>query len=296
MAHPSDTAHEALQRVLVFANGKGGVGKSSLTANEAGLLAANGYNVLLVDLDPQGDLDFELGVAAAGLTDQGANLTQALLGQAELTPVRGIRDNLDLIPGGPELLDYNRKLGADRLGVGTWNLPGRFAHILAGVAPNYDVVLVDCPPSLVDILTEALTAARWLIVPTRTDESSQRGLEYLAGPLRDAQEAGSDVALLGIVLFGVTTSASRVRHDARTRLASVLGENAPIFDVAIRYKESTAAAVRARGQLVHELRRSAVDRSGDRLTALSADSLAADYIALTEEIMTTLAQHESEEN
>jgi hypothetical protein len=77
-AHPTVGCH-----VIAVVNGKGGVGKTSTTANLAGILAAEGYRVCAVDSDPQGNLGLDLGVHHAGQSDDGAELMRAaMLGEA----------------------------------------------------------------------------------------------------------------------------------------------------------------------------------------------------------------------
>ena len=83
-------------------NGKGGALKTSLVANMGALAAAAGYRTLLVDLDPQGNLGLDLGYYEQG--DRGAGLLDAMAPrQTPLLILRGVRPNLDVVPGGPEL-------------------------------------------------------------------------------------------------------------------------------------------------------------------------------------------------
>src|SRR5206468_10346854 len=84
---------------VMVSNGKGGVLKTSLTANVAGLSAASGWRVLAVDLDPQGNLASDLGMLDA--SDGGEGLLRAVAEQAPLEPLRDVRPGLDLVAGGP---------------------------------------------------------------------------------------------------------------------------------------------------------------------------------------------------
>ena len=90
-----------MRRVVAIANGKGGVGKTSLTAGLAGLIAGAGYRVLTVDADPQGNLRRDLGYDS---TD-GQSLASAIQSGTQLEPLRDVRPNLDCIPGGAALYD-----------------------------------------------------------------------------------------------------------------------------------------------------------------------------------------------
>ena len=90
-----------MRRVVAIANGKGGVGKTTLTAGLAGQVAASGLRVLVVDTDPQGNLGRDLGY---GLQD-GSSLGLAITHGLPVDVIRGVRDRLDVVPGGPALWD-----------------------------------------------------------------------------------------------------------------------------------------------------------------------------------------------
>ena len=87
--------------VLMLTTAKGGVGKSLLSSNLAALAAAGGWRVLAVDLDEQGNLALDLGYADR--SDQGANLMDAIQQRDTLRPVEGVRERLDVVPGGHHL-------------------------------------------------------------------------------------------------------------------------------------------------------------------------------------------------
>src|SRR3954463_13721817 len=91
---------DVLSRCIAVVNGKGGVGKTSLTANLAGLYAAAGYRTLAIDLDPQGNLGDDLGYLGAGLSDDGAGLVDALRARRAYRPLRNVRAGLDVLAGG----------------------------------------------------------------------------------------------------------------------------------------------------------------------------------------------------
>jgi cellulose biosynthesis protein BcsQ len=91
----------SLRRVVCVANGKGGVFKTSLAAHVAGLTAAAGYFMLIVDLDPQGDLSDDLGYFDSDADDHGQGLAAALVtGQPIAPTLRAVRSNLDVVTGG----------------------------------------------------------------------------------------------------------------------------------------------------------------------------------------------------
>jgi cellulose biosynthesis protein BcsQ len=300
----SDVADPRLARVVAIMNGKGGVGKTSLSGNLGALTAAAGYRVLVVDLDPQGNLAEELGYVGTATDDAGEKLATAMQFGRPATPV-SLRDGLDVLPGGEYLDDLQSVLSTRSDGSSRrTDAHGALADSLAPIAGEYDLVVLDCPPGSPVLQTAALGAARWLVIPTRTDDSSRKGLLNVARRYMAARERGAPVELLGVCLFGVTTSAKKVRADARHDLERDLGTAAPVFEAVIRYAEAAAVEARRRGVPVHELEAAGLDgpRWYERLrnpgaavevVPGSAASLASDYAHLAEEILRTLQERES---
>jgi chromosome partitioning protein len=295
---------QRLRRTIAVINGKGGVGKTSITANLAGLFAASGYRVLAVDLDPQGNLGSDLGYLGAGMSDAGAGLRSATLDLKAPPCLRDVRPGLDVVPGGEHLHDLAAMLQArSRTGRGGAQ---DLASTIGELAGDYDLTLLDCPPGS-DVLQEgALHAARWALIPTKTDDASRAGLRDVARRFVTARTTNPDLAVLGVVLFGVNTNARRVVGQARAALEQDLGGVAPVLTAAIRHVEAAAVDARGRGQLVHELERdaSAAPKWYERLRspgesapqrlAGSAGVLAADYEALADEVVSRLVEAESE--
>jgi len=285
----------ALGRTIAVINGKGGVGKTSVTANLAGLYAAAGYRVLAIDLDPQGNLGNDLGYLGAGLSDDGLGLQQAAAAGKPLIPVTAVRLGLDVVPGGEQLHDLAAILQSRRL-TGRGGVES-LALSIAAVAGDYDVVLIDCPPGSDVLQAGALNAARFVLIPTKTDDASRAGLREVARRFALARESNPALVLLGVVLFGVNSSARRVTSSARELLAADLGGAAPVLDATIRHVEAAAVDARGRGQLVHELERDvhAGPKWYERLRspgahpgeplATSAGALADDYQRLAEQVL-----------
>jgi chromosome partitioning protein len=288
-------------RTIAVTNGKGGVGKTTTASHLAALTAAAGHNVLLVDLDPQGNVGEDLGYTDTDVDDGGASLVTAVLSNGATPPVtRTVRDGLDVVVGGPALDDLADMIaGRQRRDGGTAAMT-LLAKALAPLVGNYTLVVLDCPPRHEVLEIAALVAARWVVIPTRTDASSVKGLRRVAAKFGTAREANPVLELLGVVLYGVNSAASRIRAEVRAELEEVLQESAPVFAQAVRYTEATAYDIRKRGQLAHELERSLLDgsersrvTSGRRAAAGASKGLAGDFDALATEIVSTMLTREA---
>jgi chromosome partitioning protein len=295
---------QGLDRVIAIVNGKGGVGKTTIAANIGGMLAASGYRVLLVDMDPQGNLAEELGYTDADTNDDGMALAQTLVFGSEAQPALGIRENLDVLMGGSHL-----DMAAAGLTLKAQKDPAiakaALAQGLEGLAENYDLIFIDCPPGQETLQQAALAAARWALIPVKTDASSRKGLRDVARRLDAVVAINPDLDLLGIVLFGVNRSAKRVSESAREAIRQDLGSGAPIFATSIRHAEAAAQESRERGLLAFELeeavlaapkwwelrRGSGQQHDGPR--SKSAVGVAEDFQALGEEVVARITESES---
>lgn len=294
---------EALHRVVAVINGKGGVQKTTIVANVGGLLAASGYRVLLVDLDPQGNLAEDLGYTDDPQTDDGGQaLAAALAFGGTPTPVAQVRPNLDVLVGGYHLNGAAAAL-TQKAGRNAAEAQLALAEILSKVADEYDMILIDCPPGNESLQAAAVAAARWALVPVKTDQSSRKGLIDVARRLEDVVAVNPDLDLLGVVLVGVGSSAHRIRNTARQLISDVLGGDERILTATIRHSEATAQAARERGVLVHELdeqvrqgpqwwqiRRG--EASGESAGPRTATSVADDLQSLAAEIVQRITQSE----
>ena len=304
------TDHEAmsnLQRAVTFATGKGGTGKTSCSANVAGLSAASGWQTLLIDLDTQANLGHDLGYVWKGESDNGEHLVNTLLTGGQLQPVlTGVRRNLDVIPGGSKLDDLDDLVaGRER------RLPGSGSQLLLDslqtIAPNYDLIVIDTPPSRRSPLVRiALAAARWIVVPTKSDRSSIEGLRLLGEQIAFSRDTGTnpDLEVLGAVLFDIGSSAKVIRKNAAEDVVNALGGAAPLFNTVIRHAEQVAVTSREKGRLVHELAEAVHNaepwwkalKDGRPVQRVSgtAPALAEDYALLTQEILLRIDAMERE--
>jgi cellulose biosynthesis protein BcsQ len=242
-----------LDRAIAVINGKGGTGKTSISTNLAGLFAAAEARVLLVDMDPQGNAGRDLGYVADGRTDHGAALFQAVTAGTPLVPLREVRPNLDVVPGGELVEDMAGALYARGSRRGQ-SVVGAVNDALARIADDYDLVFIDCPPGNRPLQQMALAAAHFVVIPTRADDASLDGLvqvSHLFASMR--QEGNPGLELLGVVLFGIEKRATRIIERARAQIARDLGDPDLVFAADIRHVQGPAQDCRRLGKLVHEI-------------------------------------------
>ncbi len=295
------TKHDALSRVLTVANGKGGVGKSTTACNMAGLAAASGWRVLLVDFDPQGNAGHLLGYKWQGQSDSGQHLVDVLTHGQPLTPaLRDVRPNLDVVPGG-DALDALEDILVGRVKRGN-TIHTLFADALAPVAGEYDLIVVDTPPTRPLLLRLALGATRWIIVPTRPGRTSIEGLRTLAADMDAVRQTNPQLELLGALLYDVEAGAKVIRRNAIDDITQILGGAAPVFTTVIRHALAPVCDSEEKGLLIHEVAEM-VDAEEPYWKALkegrkpnrvpgSAPALADDFVLLTDEVLRAIAARE----
>ena len=268
-------------RAVTCANDKGGVFKTSIVANVGGLVAAAGRRVLICDLDPQGNITEDLGFYDR--TDDGAALAEAILELTPITPLRDVRPNLDVAPGGPATSAVHTELIRSS---SPSESRQRLAAALAPIAEDYDLILIDTPPKQPAIQMMCMAASRWLVVPTKSDTSSRKGLRTLVGEFVKAREVNPTLELMGVVLVGMSRNSTAMLANARADFAADLGDEQLVLNSWIPESAGGAVGAREVGQLVHEY---AADGAGRD----SAHRLAADYLALATEILTRVAAGEA---
>lgn len=222
------------------ANQKGGVGKTTTTHN-LGMALGKEHHVLLIDLDAQGNLTDACGMEASDLR---ATAYEVLDGTARLSEaVCQLAPNIDLLPAGRNLavaeLAFASRLGRENL----------LKKALAEKA--YDVVLIDCPPSLGLLTVNALNAANGVLIPVQAEYYALAGLDLI----QETMQGVIDNLNPGLGLLGILLTFYDGRKSLNRDVASGLSERWGAYVFKSRIRDNVALAeAPSNGQCVFEYR------------------------------------------
>jgi chromosome partitioning protein len=192
-------------RVVAVANQKGGVGKTTTAVNLAAAFARLDKKVLLLDLDPQGNATVALGVEKDELP---LSAYDVLIGESKLSEaiVKEEVSGVDLLGANGDLTAAEVELVEEEKG------PTRLRKALKKVKKRYDIVIIDCPPTLNMLTLNALTAADGLLIPVQCEYFALEGVSALMDTVEMVQNnLNPDLFIDGLL---------RTMHDRRNNLAN----------------------------------------------------------------------------
>lgn len=207
-------------KIISLVNQKGGVGKTTTSINLASSLGLLGKKVLLVDFDPQGNATTGVGVEKGALTN---TIYEALVNEKEPKEVvkKTKFKNLDLIPANVRLASYEMNIPALQKMDPTFSKSGQLKKVLEELKEDYDFILIDCPPSLGSLITNALTASDSVIIPVQCEFFALEGIMQLLSTIRAARKkTNPNLEIEGVVLTML---------DSRTILGLDVVENIRSF-------------------------------------------------------------------
>ena len=235
--YPAPLTEHGNAKIISVVNQKGGVGKTTTTINLGAAFAELGRRVLLIDFDPQHSLSIGLNVSTRDIEGSVYNLLMDESTQVSDFLLKTSVPGMDMIPAHEDLS------GAEG---GLVNVIARekiLKRVLSTVTDFYDVILIDCQPSLGLLTVNALTASHWVLVPLECEYFALRGVALLDDIIKKVKaNTNPDIELLGILatMFDKKTVHSR---EVLERISEAFP--AHVFDTTIartvRFPETTVA-------------------------------------------------------
>ncbi len=224
-----------MTQIIAIANQKGGVGKTTTTINLGAALVERGFRVLLVDLDPQAALSYNVGLQSDDLPRTIYNLlVGAGLNGADV--VHSVARRLDVLPANIDLAAAEIEL------ITAFSRESILRDVLAPLAPHYNYVLIDCGPNLGLLTINALTAADSVVIPVQCEFFALRALGSLLKTIKRVQARLNPRLKVAGILPTMYQTGTRHAEEVLTQIKALCTER--VFDIqikkSIRFAEASA--------------------------------------------------------
>lgn len=235
---PAPLSSHGPARIIAMCNQKGGVGKTTTAINLASALAGYGRKVLVVDFDPQGALSAGLGVVAHDIKTIYDLMVEKDLKVEEVIVQTGVK-NLDVIPANIDLSAAEVQL------VNEVAREQILARILRPILGNYDVIIIDCQPSLGLLTVNALTAAHGVLIPLNCEFFALRGVALLIETIEKVRDRLNPAIKLDGILATMYDPRTLHAREVVERLYEAFGDQ--VFDTivnrTVKFPDATIAAL-----------------------------------------------------
>ncbi|MFY0625839.1 MAG: ParA family protein [Reichenbachiella sp.] len=238
-------------------NQKGGTGKTTTVVNLGCALAKKGKKVLLVDLDPQGNLSYWLGCG-----ELENSMTDVILGETKMEDILLEREGLKVAPSDMSLANLEINIASME------EREGLLLKVIEQVEGNFDFILIDCPPSLSLLTVNALTAADKVIIPLQMEVLSLQGLDQIIASIESIKSVlNEDLEIEGLLPVMVDS-----RRKLSKEVHELISEN---YDVRV-----------FNSQIRNNVRASEAPSFGESVLSYAPKSNSAiDYTAFAKEIL-----------
>lgn len=246
---------------------KGGQAKTTTTVILSEMFAVSGFRVLVLDLDSQGNAT-QMLTQQSIYANSGNTILEAIKDSDPKKYLLHPRENIDLLPADDMLVSFSRYIYQEKVS----NPINALGNAIRDIEDDYDIILMDCPPNLGDIVLNAIVYSDYIIVPVNPDAFGMDALERFVDNIKDAQNAGhTDAKILGILF---------TMRETRNALERTIGS-----DIRERYGDlifSTEIRKRAK---IKEYALTGVNM----VRKADIDTLE-DYISLAEEIINRITK------
>ena len=214
---------------IMVAIQKGGQAKTTTTVILAEMLAVSGFKVLVIDLDSQGNTT-QMLTQKSIYENSGKTILEAIKESDPKKYLLHPRENIDLLPADDMLVSFSRYIYQERVR----NPIHTLGNTIRDIEGDYDIILMDCPPNLGDIVLNAIVYSDYIIVPIKPEAFGKDAVERFIDNIQDAKNAGHTTAEVLGILFTLRDSRvkleKRVGNDIRKRYGSL------VFDTEIRLR------------------------------------------------------------